>query len=290
MFWRTGAIIALVAALLLAALPAYATPPGGDNPASAVELTGMKVGDNFYFDTKSGSLKSGQEAFFKIYDSGTNKPLGVTLNYRPWTPEAWPSATIEDPMVMFAVWTPVWADGQWKLKEVGNSTPSSQPSGVKYWRGGTNVARTYYIQMRNYGPMAIDYAIAFTGPLYPPPALDIKPVAEAKANIMTSEKASLGKFLVDSAGMTLYTFTKDSPSQSTCYDACATNWPVFFVEKPMPGAGTMASDFATITRTDGKKQTTYKGWPLYYWAKDIAKGDTTGHGVNGVWFVANTTP
>jgi hypothetical protein len=179
MSWRLGIVLALVIALL-GVLPAYAVPPGGDSPDTAVELTGMKIGDVFYFDTKSGSLKAGQEAFFKIYDSGTGKPLGVTMNYRPFTPEAWPSATLEDPMVMFAVWTPVFSNGYWILKEVGDSTPSAQPSGVKYWRGGTNVARTYYFQMRNYGPTGIDYAIAFTGPLYPPPALEVKPVPAPK--------------------------------------------------------------------------------------------------------------
>jgi predicted lipoprotein with Yx(FWY)xxD motif len=286
MSWRIGTIVALVVILLLAAFPAYAIPPGGDDPDTAVDLNGVKIGDTFYYETKSGALKAGQEAFFKIYDRGTNNPLGVTLNYRPWTPEAWPSATLEDPMVMFAVWTPVWTEGRWKLKEVGDSTPSSQPSGVKYWRGSTNVPRTYYFQMRNYGPFAIDYAIAFTGPLYPPPFLDIKPAVAAKSNVSVVNKANLGMFLVDSAGMTLYTFTKDSANVSTCYDACATNWPVFYVEKAMPSGDLKATDFGTITRTDGKKQTTYKGMPLYYWAKDMAPGDTNGQGIINAWFVA----
>jgi hypothetical protein len=39
-----------------------------------------------------------------------------------------------------------------------------------------------------------------------------------------------------------------------------------------------ASDFASITREDGKKQTTYKGMPLYYFARDAASGDTKGDG------------
>jgi alpha-glucoside transport system substrate-binding protein len=32
-------------------------------------------------------------------------------------------------------------------------------------------------------------------------------------------------------------------------------------------------------------QTTYKGWPLYYFVNDQAAGDTLGQGVNNVWFV-----
>ncbi len=36
---------------------------------------------------------------------------------------------------------------------------------------------------------------------------------------------SLGKVLVDGKGMTLYMFTADSKDTSTCYEACAQNWP-----------------------------------------------------------------
>ena len=34
-------------------------------------------------------------------------------------------------------------------------------------------------------------------------------------------------------------------------------------------------------------QTTFMGYPLYYYIKDKAPGDTTGQGVNSVWFVVN---
>ncbi|MCR4308686.1 MAG: hypothetical protein NUW14_01475 [Deltaproteobacteria bacterium] len=37
----------------------------------------------------------------------------------------------------------------------------------------------------------------------------------------------------------------------------------------------------------GKRQTTYKGWPLYYFAGDKAPGDVLGHAVGNVWFVVN---
>ena len=42
----------------------------------------------------------------------------------------------------------------------------------------------------------------------------------------------------------------------------------------------------TITRADGKKQTTYKGLPLYYFSKDVKPGDTTGQGFKDLWSVA----
>src|SRR3989304_1730320 len=38
-------------------------------------------------------------------------------------------------------------------------------------------------------------------------------------------------------------------------------------------------------RGDGKKQATFRGYPLYYWGGDKAQGDTAGQGVNNVWYV-----
>ena len=52
-------------------------------------------------------------------------------------------------------------------------------------------------------------------------------------------------------------------------------------------AGLNAADFATITRADGAKQTTFKGFPLYYWVNDAKRGDTTGQDVGKVWFVVD---
>jgi predicted lipoprotein with Yx(FWY)xxD motif len=36
-----------------------------------------------------------------------------------------------------------------------------------------------------------------------------------------------------------------------------------------------------ITRADGSLQTTYKGWPLYYFSKDAGPGDLKGENVQG---------
>jgi predicted lipoprotein with Yx(FWY)xxD motif len=55
-------------------------------------------------------------------------------------------------------------------------------------------------------------------------------------------------------------------------------------EIPVPGAG-VTGEFNVTTRDDGAFQVTYNGQPLYFWGKDENPGDTTGHGVNDVWFV-----
>lgn len=115
---------------------------------------------------------------------------------------------------------------------------------------------------------------------------------EPKANgVNLSTDATLGSILVDNNGNTLYFFTKDTNGASVCTDGCIDIWPVFYVENLEVGSGLLASDFGEITRTDGAMQTTYKGWPLYYYSPSQdgvleATGETSGEGVNNVWFVA----
>lgn len=104
--------------------------------------------------------------------------------------------------------------------------------------------------------------------------------------IKTSEKEGIGKFLVDAKGMTLYIFKKDSTGKSACAGPCVERWPLYYREKVAASAGVIAEHFGTIDREDGKKQTTYKGMPLYYFAGDKQPGDTAGQGVGGVWYIA----
>lgn len=96
----------------------------------------------------------------------------------------------------------------------------------------------------------------------------------------------IGQYLTDLNGMTLYTFKKDTPGKSACEGGCVANWPLYYRDKVEPKDGLAAGDFATITRADGKMQTTYKGMPLYYFIKDGKPGDTNGQGVKDVWTVA----
>lgn len=88
--------------------------------------------------------------------------------------------------------------------------------------------------------------------------------------------------LVNEAGMTLYTFDKDTGGESACYDQCAVNWPPLIAAADAKAEG----DWALVERKDGAKQWAYEGHPLYLWVKDAKPGDMTGDGVNGVWHVA----
>jgi len=105
--------------------------------------------------------------------------------------------------------------------------------------------------------------------------------------VKLTEKDGVGKFFTDAKGMTLYIFKKDTPGKSACAGPCVDRWPLYFRATVAVPGGVKADDFGTITRDDGKRQTTYKGWPLYYFVNDKAPGDTQGQGMGSVWYVAN---
>ena len=105
-------------------------------------------------------------------------------------------------------------------------------------------------------------------------------------NVQLKQSTTLGSILTDVNGKTLYFFSNDANGQSACSGGCATTWPIFYVDAPNLPAGLTGSDFGSITRADGKPQTTYKGWPLYYYSKDSVAGDIKGEAFGGKWFTA----
>jgi predicted lipoprotein with Yx(FWY)xxD motif len=94
--------------------------------------------------------------------------------------------------------------------------------------------------------------------------------------------------LVDSNGMTLYWFDKDTPNTSNCSTQCLAIWPPFLSTGSVSvatGSGLNASDFGTAQTADGKTMVTYRGYPLYYYSGDKNPGDINGYGVAGLWTV-----
>lgn len=90
--------------------------------------------------------------------------------------------------------------------------------------------------------------------------------------------------LTNAAGMTLYTFDKDTAGsgKSACNGPCIGLWPAFVV----PAGATAQGDWSIATRDDGTRQWAYKGRPLYTFTRDAKPGDRTGDGFNKVWHVA----
>lgn len=107
-----------------------------------------------------------------------------------------------------------------------------------------------------------------------------------KKSLKTVSNATFGTVITDGDGRTLYFFSIDANGSSGCTGGCETAWPVFLADDLSSMPGLNAADVSTITRADGKKQTTYKGWPLYYYAGDVAPLDIKGDASGGTWFVA----
>lgn len=98
-------------------------------------------------------------------------------------------------------------------------------------------------------------------------------------------KGRVGSYLTDAKGMTLYYSKKDAPGKSACAGDCITRWPVFYTKQVVVSGKLDKKDFSVITRDDGIRQTTYKGRPLYYFARDAAPGEMNGEGVHNAWQV-----
>jgi predicted lipoprotein with Yx(FWY)xxD motif len=113
--------------------------------------------------------------------------------------------------------------------------------------------------------------------------------AQSDYSVMTAENPGYGSYLVDGQGMSLYYFTKDAPGKSSCNgEPCSSMWPVFYTEKLMVSTDLDPTDFGVIIRADGKMQTTFRGYPLYYFVKDMVAGDMKGQNFKNVWFVIYT--
>ena len=115
--------------------------------------------------------------------------------------------------------------------------------------------------------------------------------AATTGTVITTHAGSAGSFLTDGSGRAVYLWSKDTMDTSACAGACAGAWP------PVPASGKLTasggaktSDLGTITRSDGSKQVTYDGHPLYFFAGDSGAGQITGQGSNGFgakwWLVA----
>ena len=118
-----------------------------------------------------------------------------------------------------------------------------------------------------------------------PPTTTVPPPTTSVYSVNIGSKTNIGNYLTDSRGLALYYTTSDRPNYSNLPDETLTSWPVFYIATITAGPGLNASDFGTYTRDSGKKQTTYKGYPLYLSTLDKSVGDAFGDRLGGVWFV-----
>ena len=111
--------------------------------------------------------------------------------------------------------------------------------------------------------------------------------------VIKTASSSAGTFLVSGSGHAVYLWVKDTGDMSNCSGACAGAWPpVTTTGSATASGGAKASDLGTITRSDGTKQVTYDGHPLYYFSGDSGSGSASGQGSDSFgakwWLVAPT--
>ena len=88
---------------------------------------------------------------------------------------------------------------------------------------------------------------------------------------------------------TLYTFSTDTATTSTCNGLCAIFWPPVLTQTAPAAMGSVnGSLLGAIQRSDGTFQVTYNGHPLYYFALALTTGSTAGNGVMAFGGTFNT--
>jgi predicted lipoprotein with Yx(FWY)xxD motif len=106
--------------------------------------------------------------------------------------------------------------------------------------------------------------------------------------VKLTDHPTYGKILTDSTGRSLYILARDVPNTGAVANLgdVGRYYPPFYAESVTGGNGINISEFGHITRADGKQQTTFRGWPLYYYINDKEPGDAKSQGANNITFLA----
>ena len=105
--------------------------------------------------------------------------------------------------------------------------------------------------------------------------------------------SQFGKILYDAPrGQAIYLFDKETTRKPRCYGDCAKAWPpVYTKDAPRAGRGIDAKLLGTTKRSDGRRQVTYGGHPLYFYAHE-GPGQVLCHDVEefgGTWLVVRAS-
>ena len=105
---------------------------------------------------------------------------------------------------------------------------------------------------------------------------------------ITLRDSDYGRMLWGPGRQAVYIFERDEPDKSRCYRECARDWPPVLTEgKPIAGDGVRQGLLGRTTRRNGKRQVTYDGQPLYYYAHE-GRDEVLCHNVflnGGYWWV-----
>ena len=95
------------------------------------------------------------------------------------------------------------------------------------------------------------------------------PAAAADGTKVVLGESQFGRILFDSNRQAIYMFDRETGRRPRCYGECAAAWPPVYAKgTPRVGAGLKKSLLGTTRRRDGRKQVTYGGHPLYFYAHE----------------------
>ena len=98
------------------------------------------------------------------------------------------------------------------------------------------------------------------------------------AVLKTKSNSTVGSYLTDPNGDTLYTVDTGVAGVSACNSSCLNAWPAYQDKGSTSG---LPENVTTIKRADnGEIQYMYKGMPLYFFSSDTT-GQVSGNGVAG---------
>jgi len=100
--------------------------------------------------------------------------------------------------------------------------------------------------------------------------------------------SQFGQILFNSKQQAIYLFDRETGKRPRCYGECAEAWPPVYAKgNPRVGKGLKRSLLGTTRRRDGRRQVTYGGHPLYYYAHE-GPGQVLCHDIDefgGLWLV-----
>jgi predicted lipoprotein with Yx(FWY)xxD motif len=160
---------------------------------------------------------------------------------------------------------------------------SPRQAGIRGVRSGGTGRPARWRTAGRWAAFAVSALLATTGAALPAQASS----KETTVTLVKVHRTRLGTILVTPKGYTLYRYTPDGThNKATCTGTCASLWPPLLVpkgDKFRGGAG--VGRLGTATLSDGQRQVTYHGMPLYRYQVDTSPGQTNGQGVGGVWWV-----
>ncbi len=113
-----------------------------------------------------------------------------------------------------------------------------------------------------------------------------RPKTASPGTTISTARSQYGSVLFSKSGRAIYFFDKESGRTPNCYGDCAAAWPPVLTSGKPQASGSVKPGLLGVTqRSNGKKQATYKGHPLYFYVDD-PNGEVECHNVEefgGLW-------